>query len=344
MKPTVYFYLPEADVFAEMPMNLDEPWPVHLQLGRYFWIHKTYLLLSQVGYPCELIHRIPESGIVVAISFQIPRLPNAEQLFVGVKADFPHSLFAQIHVIQNPYDNIGLKDRLFRRIAYIPHWPETALISREPGRAETFENLVYYGALENLAQELQTDDWRDFLKSRDLVFHHAKAGAWHDYSYADATVSIRDFNGEAWNDKPAAKLVNSWIAGVPAIVTPESAYRHLRRGPHDYCEVRTYGELKDTIVTLQGDPGLRGQMVENGKRRAMEFTIPAITSQWIKFIDSQAIPLWDRWVSDSRLRRSWYIETRRRCLRSFLRRSARKACTIREWPSLLRRLVPRPTR
>ena len=40
-----------------------------------------------------------------------------------------------------------------------------------------------------------------------------------------------------WYLKPPSKLFNSWLAGVPAVLGHESAYRAERRSDLDYIEV-----------------------------------------------------------------------------------------------------------
>jgi hypothetical protein len=89
--------------------------------------------------------------------------------------------------------------------------------------------------------------------------------------------------------KPATKLYNAWLAGVPAILGPEQAYRELRRSDLDYLEVKNVPEALAAVDRLIREPALYAAMVENGKRRAEEFTIDAIRKRWVDLL-YRAIP------------------------------------------------------
>jgi hypothetical protein len=47
---------------------------------------------------------------------------------------------------------------------------------------------------------------------------------WHDYSTDDLVLAVRDLTEKDALVKPASKLVNAWIAGVPALLGPEPAF------------------------------------------------------------------------------------------------------------------------
>src|SRR5436309_1927650 len=103
-----------------------------------------------------------------------------------------------------------------------------------------------------------------------IVFHAKQARALrrqrHLLGDAVLVLAVRP-EGRSTN-KPASKLVNAWLAGVPALLGPEIAYRELRRSELDYCEVSSLAEAQAAVDRLLGDPGLYNAMVENGRARA----------------------------------------------------------------------------
>jgi len=52
---------------------------------------------------------------------------------------------------------------------------------------------------------------------------------WPDFREADLILAVRPGDRRRATNKPASKLVNAWLAGVPALLGPEVAYRELRR-------------------------------------------------------------------------------------------------------------------
>ncbi len=75
-------------------------------------------------------------------------------------------------------------------------------------------------------------------------------------------------------------MYNAWLAGVPALLGPERAYRALRRSELDYIEVGGCDEAEAAIKRLRADPHLYQQMIDNGRKRAEEFTVRRITEHW----------------------------------------------------------------
>ena len=74
---------------------------------------------------------------------------------------------------------------------------------------------------------------------------------------------------------------------MPAVLGPEYAYRELRRSDLDYLEISEPDEAKDAVLRLREDTRLYSAMVENGRRRAREFTAEKILARW-------AVLLFDR--------------------------------------------------
>jgi len=108
--------------------------------------------------------------------------------------------------------------------------------------------------------------------------------AWPDYRAVDVLIAVRPPDRRLYLAKPATKLVNAWLAGVPAILGEEFAYRELRRSPLDYIEVASIDDARRAVRRLRDEPILYQAMVDNGRRRAREFTITSITEHWRKLL------------------------------------------------------------
>jgi hypothetical protein len=302
--PLIYFYIPQRQwPSGNMPQSPDEywqwmsAWGSRYGRGKYDWTLQTYLHLKAKNFPCELISEIPESGIIVAHREFLPDnlKPSPSLLLICIKADKDAHPYAQIHIVQNPQDELTKRAALFGTAYYMPHWPQPGLIPRDSARGSRFENVAFYGVTGTLAPELQQPLWEKQLSDLGLYWEIVDLKRWHDYSQTDVIVAVRSFNGNTHTSKPPSKLYNAWHAGIPAILGCESAYRNERKSKLDYIEVTS---LQETIAALQclgDDEQLRQAMVENGFRRAQERGTARITAQWCHFLTDIATPAYDRW-------------------------------------------------
>jgi hypothetical protein len=121
-----------------------------------------------------------------------------------------------------------------------------------------------------------------------------------------------------WNatSKPAAKLINAWAAGVPAVLSPEKPYAEVRRSGLDYLEARSGLEALDAIEKLRSDPSMYSAMVANGLDRAREFQADCLAARW-------ANVLW-RTVPARTGRAGYRIAARLRGYRALARRARRR--------------------
>ena len=258
--------------------------------GEHIWTVQTFLRLLRAGLPVSLADRAAADGLVVfhvkerrALLRTVPR--GADLLLVGIRADNRESGLGDIEVVQNGRFADG------RRRIFIPHWPQPGLVPRDPSRGDVLRTAAFKGFAGNLAEPFRSAAWREFLGRRGIewVFDapefehdgsHEAPVAWWDYSGVDLVVAVREAEPRGHTAKPAAKLCNAWQAGVPALLGPEYAFRELRRSNLDYLEVASLAEAEAAVARLQEEPGLFRAMVENGRRRAVEFSVPAILERW----------------------------------------------------------------
>jgi hypothetical protein len=307
--PPIWFYIPAGELHDRLPKGLREyrAWAneAHAKkhfwgVGKFNWILQTWFHLAGGGFPCGLITRLPDEGIVIGHRHFLPdRLqPSARQYLVCVLADKeePGNVgrhpFAQTHLVQNPRDPmLGSA----RHASYVPFWTQLDLIPRSAARGDRFEHLGFFGIPNNLADELKQAAWLERLRARGLTFTVVPRERWHDYAEVDAVVAIRSFGPETYHYKPATKLHNAWHAGVPAIVGQDSAYAAERRSEVDYLEARTVDELDAAIDRLAASPDLRRRMAENGRVRAEETSDARIAARWRAFLTEELAPRYHAW-------------------------------------------------
>jgi len=285
------FFLAGEDLESLSRIDPDRDWR-ELQTGERAWILQTWLRLRRAGHPVELSGTAPEDGLVVfhakqkrELLRQRSRLRNA--ILVGARADNREPLIADFEILQNGCFADG------RRRFFMPHWPQSGLIPRDPDRGERIERIAYKGFAANLHPAFRAPAWTDFLAAEGIewvVDAAAFAGRnrldldWPDFRTVDLVLAVRPEERKLRRSKPATKLVNAWLAGVPALLGPELAFRELRRSELDYLEVASVAEAREAVLRLRRDPGLYRAMVDNGLQRGVEFAPEALVPRWAELL------------------------------------------------------------
>ena len=288
---TVSFYLPGRQAIAGIdPQSLDpdRDWEV-FGTGVYVWILQTFVRLRIAGAPVQLVERPPDAGLVVTHADHFSRLlaearSPRDLVIVVTRSDRGPQPLADFGIVQNPAD---ADDYQF----FIPSWLQPGLVPRLPERRSTIETVAYFGSINELDPELAAPAWVETLRarglrweSRTIVFggsdQRYQQHRWNDYATTDVVVALRP--ADAWNvrSKPAAKLQNAWVAGVPAILSPESQYRSVRRSSLDYLEARSAADVLAALDRLRADPDLYNAMVRNGLERGREFHADRMVQRW----------------------------------------------------------------
>lgn len=307
----IHFYLPKEYWPASgIPTSIDGSQTYFLNTALN-WVLQTYLRLRDAGYSVELTADLPAEGVIVSFSGLVPFefIPNARQYFVSISADAPAHPFANMHIVQNMRQSKRLRNAHF-----VPHWPQPLLIPRDTMRGARFEHAVYYGDEVNLAAELRTQAWRDSLTNLGLtwIIRGDASPLKASFVDVDVIVAVRSFHKAGFVRKPASKLFNAWIAGVPAILGVEFAFQEQRKSQWDYIEVHSVEETLEAIRRLAASPELRNRMIENGKLRAEEVTVPAITERWRAVLFDSAVVGYQNWIEGGALGKSLHYA---RCIR-----------------------------
>jgi hypothetical protein len=317
MKKPVTFYVADDKSRRDLKDLDPDKNPERFGYGVCIWIIQTYLFLKEHMDDVHLASSPPDEGIVVAHANDLPHLTSSANrrrlLICAVRSDKKRKTTrrADIEIVQN-------KSSANRPgVYFIPHWPQPGLIPRSKNRSQ-FLNIGYKGHTPEQNQFLNSREWLDFLRQEGInwindsatfegrqyrVYNDTK---WYDYSNIDAVVALRANLRERYKSKPASKLINCWHAGVPAILGPETPYREIRQSRLDYLEVRSFNQLKNSVLQLKNRPDLRNAMRENGFQRAQAFTVEAIRNRWLEVVRSAQ----DRYQRQRRWRRLVAVRAR----------------------------------
>ncbi|MBE9065999.1 glycosyltransferase family 1 protein [Leptolyngbya cf. ectocarpi LEGE 11479] len=305
MSPVIFFYIPAPFWPARLPTTSAENW-AGFGLGIYAWTVQTYLKLREAGVVCHLTSQFPDEGIILFhgnATRGATISPGPKRLLICLKAESPLYSQAQLHVVQNPHEASSGRH-------FMPHWPQPGLLPRLPERQDRLENIAFLGHRDNLAADLLTPHWQAQLQQRGLrwipvvntnPWNSAQSidTRWNDYQQIDAIVAVRRFSLSCpgYRSKPATKLYNAWLAGVPAILGRELAYRAEGRVGVDYLEANSMDELLSCLDLLRQDVARRRHIVQQGRCQAAHYTPAAITQRWQQFLCEVAIPMYELWCN-----------------------------------------------
>jgi len=276
------------------------------------WIYQTWALLTEAGIKTSLVHELPTSGLVLALSGNLDESFRSNHyasdfFLVDIVADgLPHPA-AHFHLVQNKMHAKRLPHSHF-----IPLWPQAGLIPRQKNRSSLFERIAFFGDPKNLASELRSLTWQERLTNElSLKFEVRRSHQWHDYSDIDAVIAIRDFSRARHFHKPATKLYNAWLAGVPFIGGNDSAYQSDGRPGIDYLVAQSPEEVLGQLRKLKEDASFRSNLIEKGHCSEKKFNQSATLEHWKILIQTTLPALALQWQGQSTFRRAYHHLTQR---------------------------------
>lgn len=295
----VNFFIPDLQQIELLQQaDPDRDWRL-FGTGVQVWIGQTYLQLKKRGYPVTLTSEVPSSGVVVSHADHVTTLIAHRKLLsdltiVSTRADRKPHPYADFEVVQNVHSAVSHHE------FYIQHWPQPGLIPRDAQRGTRIENVAFKGSMQEMAPAFSAPEWSSTLQQHDMNWTCDTAAwegnaasyetKWNDYAETDVIIALRKNPLHAYSNKPASKLINAWLAGVPAILGPEQAYRELRQSLLDYIEVTSSEEAAAALIKMKSEPQLYEAMVENGRRRANEVMADECAKAWAKLL-FEIIPL-----------------------------------------------------
>ncbi len=299
-------------------LGLPDEFPERIRSGVEVWIVSSFLELRarapQYGFRVAATHRFPAGQPAIAHRDDL-RLGAAywKSYVAAVRADRPRVHLAPWQLVQNPLQAAD-------QAVLMPSWPQPGLRRRDPGR-EGVSVLGYFGRASSLPGFFGDPAFLAELSRRGIAFRFDERD-WRDYSGTDVCIGLRFEPEIGLATKPFVKLANAWLAEVPALLGPEPAYRALRRSPLDYIEVGSARDVLAALDRLREDPALHAAMVENGRRRGVDYSRDAVAARWCEFIAGRWLPAWRTWEASGTS-----------ALRGWLGHGARLA---RQWPETRR--------
>ncbi len=269
------------------------------------WLFQTWIEVREKT-EAILCTTLPEEGNIVTLAnFLHPQFrASKNQCVAAVVADFLPHTGAQIQILQNAAHATRLPGSVF-----IPHWPQPNLIPRDPARGDRFETLAYIGDPQNLAPELRSATFQNELRSRcGLTLEIRGSDRWHDYSDIDAVLAVRDFSRSRHIHKPATKLYNAWLAGVPLLTGSDSSCAAEGTDGIDYLRVDSPARLLECLERLKNEPAWCHQIVSEGQKKTATRNRDAVRQLWIDLLSKKMPQSLYRWQLRSPLQRRLILQ------------------------------------
>ena len=294
------------ELFQASETSIPEPNSLHsrIQSNEDCWIIVTYLYLKQKHLNVSISDRFIPGEICVVSSQDLGIKERTFNSFVvGCRGDGFQPPLCDFTVVQNKACLDDSETDIF-----IPIWPQPGLIPRLKERGSTIENIVFKGDEINLYESFRSPEFKRELEKLGVTLRingkrENEPVMWHDYSTDDLVLAVRDLTEKDALVKPASKLVNAWIAGVPALLGPEPAFREQRQSDLDYIEVTTPQAVLEAVKLLKSQPELYQKMVANGHKRAEDFTTEKMIQRWYEFLAGPVADGYKRWSKRTQVSR-----------------------------------------
>jgi hypothetical protein len=276
----VYFVHPYRERWADVFAATEPPDPdlIYWRIAgsNDVWIVNTYLRLRSRGLDVRLVTQTVPDAINVVLNTDLGiRWTPYQSYIVSCRADSFRPAICHHTIVQNPHNVLSPTDHL------VQHWPQPGLIPRDISRGSRLETIGYMGNCLNLWSAFRDPSFERRLRDIGVTFQiNEDPSNFHDYRNCDVVLAVRDLTESDYFAKPASKLVNAWLAGVPALLGPEPAYQALRTTPRDYIEIRSPEDAIRAVTRLKEEPELYRQMVENALSRGRQFTNDRTTARW----------------------------------------------------------------
>jgi hypothetical protein len=295
--------------------------------GRNSWIAQTFVRLRGAiearGWAATAGPGFPPGAICIAHRDDVNHfaLQAHASFLVVVRADRAPVEACDLAIVQNA---IAVE----RHERFLPLWPQPGMIPRDRERGPRIERMAYLGRTASAPAWFDDPEFRRALRARRVEFD-VRDRDWADYRDVDLALAVRHELRRVLAQKPATKLYNAWLAGVPALASPEPAYRELRRKAIDFIEMRDAGDVLRAIDILRANPGLYRAMASNGLARGAQFDVKATRARWMELLELEVVPRYMSTRASIASRAPWFaIAMARQKARS---RAHRLRCGIESW-------------
>ena len=273
--------------------------------GRNSWIAQSYVrlrpALEAAGWTVRASSRFGPGAVAVVHRDDANRFASGAHasFLVVVRADRAPVVACDFALAQNALA-LASKER------FLPLWPQPGLRPRDAARGSGVRRIAYVGRTGSAPAWFADRDFLRALRFRGIEFEVRRAG-WDDYSGIDVALAARVDTLAQLRTKPATKLYNAWLAGVPMIAFPEPAYAELRRSPLDFIEAAGPRDVLAALDLLRANPRLYAAMAHNGRMRGSEFGVPAVRARWLEFLEGEVARAFEAARPRLTGRRGWYL-------------------------------------
>ncbi|HEY2629307.1 MAG TPA: hypothetical protein VGI57_09265 [Usitatibacter sp.] len=279
--------------------------PRRFVAGRNSWIAQTYVRLRPAlearGWTVTIGDCFEPGAIVVVHrddANDFATCAHASYLVV-VRADRAPVAACDLAIVQNRIDNASHE-------RFLPLWPQPGLRARDTLRGNAVRRIAYYGRTTSAPAWFSDKAFLRALRRRGIEFDIQKSN-WEDYRRVDVAIAAREDSGTLLATKPATKVYNAWLAGVPVLAAPEPAYVEIRRGPLDFIEIHDGDDVLGALDRLRAEPGLFEAMASHGLERGREFSVDAIRARWLGLLEEEVLPAFSDRMGGLASRRLWHL-------------------------------------
>jgi hypothetical protein len=279
---------------ARLDRSVAEREPDRFRSGIDGWIAWSYLLLrdelsSRTGMSVHFSDRLAPGHICIAHRDDLNAFGGWHYrcYTVAIRADRPPVYAAHWVIDQNP-----LHPQPGHR--YLPFWPVPGLLGRDANRGSEIRKLCHIGRDGAAPEWFDDPGFHADLQALGVSFE-VRTQRWYDYSDVDLALGYRHEAPTMLAFKPASKLINAWLAEVPALLGPEPAYENLRRSQVDYLPVDSAHGVVAQVKYLQAHREIYRAMIANGIDRGAEFSTEAVRKMWLDWLCEEVLPGYLRW-------------------------------------------------
>ncbi len=264
---------------------------------RHTWVWAIYHWMKRLGAratfgyePVEgainIVHGQVARGLLTSVDFK-------RSYIVGIRADYRPFGYGHFEVVQNTRTARGRK-------VFMPLFPQPGLIPRD-ARRDGVRNVCVSGRVEN---SICANELEEGMKAMGLEFVFRGVGQWQNMREVDVLLGIRSLTRKKYNDKPATKLFNAWLAGIPFIGGYDSAFSQVGRPGENYLRVSSSSELITAVSALRDDSDLYARIVNNGKKAVEAYTAENTARRWLDFLETRVVPAYMKWDAGDPLERA----------------------------------------
>ncbi|WP_083764113.1 glycosyltransferase [Syntrophobacter fumaroxidans] len=254
--------------------------------GRYAWVLLTYYLMKKTGLKARISSSLSFEQINLTHVRTVSEMKVVPPCFlITCLADWTTRVpFRHLDVVQNQL-------QAGPSAVWIPHWPQAGLLPRAHDRAEV-RRAGFLGRVDN---ETEFKRIGERLRVNGIDFIVRGEETWNNFSDLDLSLSLRFMAPYRIRRKPPTKLINAWLAGVPFVALDEPAFEQIGCNGQDYLGVRTPEEVVEAIIALRENPELYRMLVENGRKKAVEYDWKATTQRWTELLEGPLRERYELW-------------------------------------------------